>query len=390
MMIATTCPYCNALLPAADGSARLICARCGESVAREILGPNSTPLPPSTARRIEPAQTRSRWKVVAAILAVLILAGATIAVWQTRFRSRPANVVNDGDHRVIRPVDVPGLGYLPASSDVVCSIQLPLLLEKLGPEAEADPAKALTRFGLPEIVVDTIEKASGVGLKNVDQLVVGIGLQKASLPPQVVVVVVTRQPFDFPDLIRKTKASTLKRNGRTLHVAKAVGAIQVYWWSPNNRVIVGALQPRDFDEIPAEPRTGIDDFRPEIVPLIRDRVSDDSCAWLVASSEKWAQHINPYVFLGIPPFKNREDLVSPAARLRSIVVSIPHPADRKTEIQIDSKDAKAAEELRTTLIERFAHEPIEVSGEGETCRVQTPFEIARISSVLARLLQEKK
>ena len=44
-------------------------------------------------------------------------------------------------------------------------------MEKLGPEASDDPGGALVRLGLPRAVVDTIDRASGVGLKNVDQLV---------------------------------------------------------------------------------------------------------------------------------------------------------------------------------------------------------------------------
>lgn len=387
-MTPTTCPYCNAVLPTVDDGVRITCPRCGELVhiGNAPLQPVPSTLSPGAVRA---EATRSRWPVVAAAAALLAV-GAGIVIWQAGIKSRSTTPVNEQPHVVIRPVDVPGLGYLPASSDVVFTIQVPLLMEKLGPEAGDDPAKALTRFGLPEVVVDTVEKASGVGLKNVDQLVVGIGLQKASLPPQLVVVVVTRQPYDFPELLRKTKATTLKREGRTLHVAKATGVINVHWWSPNNRVLVATLQARDFDDVPAEPRVGVDHFRPEVGALIRDRVAEDACSWLVASSDKWTQHIGPYVLFGIGPFQGRNDLFAPAERLRSVVVAIPHPADRAVNLQMDLKTAAAAEELRTTLRERFEGEPIEVSGDEATCRIETAFDTSRISSILSRLLQEKK
>lgn len=385
-----TCPYCNAVLPAAPG-VRVVCARCGESVALDggsradgLIAPQAQQSTPSDA-----LQGRRPWPLFVALV-LLAAAGGAVLAWKWPLKSRSTVPVNEAERRVIQPVDVPGLGYLPPSSDVVLAIQVPLLMEKLGPEAEADPEKALGKLGLPEVVVETVEKASGVGLKNVEYLTIGIGLQKASLPPQLVVVVVTRQPYDFPDLLRRTKATSLKREGRTLHVARATGVVSVHWWSPNNRVLVGTIQPRDFDDVPLEPRTGVDHFRPEIATLIRDRVADDSCAWLAASSDNWVKHISPYIILGIGPFQGRHDLFAPAERLRSVVVEIPHPADRPVAVQMELKTAAAGGELRATLSERFAGEPIEVSGEGETCRVQTQFEVSRISSVLSRLLQEKK
>ncbi len=389
-MSTATCPYCNAVLPPAEGVARVTCPRCGESIVGSNALAGTTPTPPARMRpEVPPPVTRRRWTILAAVIILLAVASGVVFVWQTRFKSRSTVPLGEETRSVVRPVDLPGLGYLPASSDVVLAIQVPFLMDKLGPEAETDPAKALVRLGLPEVVVDTVEKASGVGLKNVEQLVVGVGIQKASLPPQLVVVVVTRQPYDLGQLLRKTKATTLKREGRTLHVAKTTGVINVHWWSPNDRVLIGTLQPRDFDEVPNKPHAGVEHFPPEIAELIRDRVADDSCAWLVASSDKWAQAINPYVFWGIPPFKNREDLVSPAERLRSVVVSVPQQYGVPVDIQIDLKTAAGGDQLRANLRERFAHEPIEVTGDGNTCRVTTPFDMARISSVLSRLLQEK-
>jgi hypothetical protein len=386
--MADTCPYCNAVLPASHGIGRKICPRCGESIGAAGGALRETPSL-SAAPIAKAGKARLRWPIAVVVLSILLL-GAGILISQTRLRSRSTMPSVESAHQVIRPVDLPGLGYLPASSDVVLAMQMPLLLEKLGPEAEADPAKALVRFGLPETVVEAIEKASGVGFKNVDQLAVGIGLQKGSLPPQLVVVVTTRQPYDFPEILRKTKATTLKKDGRTLHVAKAANGISVHWWGPNNRVLIGSLQARDFDEIPNEPILGAGQFRAEIADLIRNRVAEDSCAWMVASSDNWTRHISPYVLLGIGPFQGRHDLFAPAERLRSVVVAIPQPAERPVVVEIDLKTADAADGLRKRLTERFAGEPIDVSGEGATCQVQTAFDLARVSSILSRLVQEKK
>lgn len=395
MTTTITCPFCNALLPNGGEINRSTCVRCGEAIASEQGrgAPSSISFAKANAARAEPKAAWPAWQKLAGILGLIVIAGG-ILLWQTRFKSRPTGTIVEAPRTVVAPVDLPGLGYLPASSDVVFAVQVPLLMEKLGAEAESDPAKALGRLGLPEFLVETVEKSSGVGLKNVDQLVVGIGLQKASLPPQIVVVVITRQPFDLADILRRTKAATLKREGRTLHVAKATTganiALNVHWWSPNSRVLVGSLQARDFDDIPGEPRIGVSHLRAEIGSLIRDRVPSDSSAWLVGWSDKWDQHISPYIFLGVPPFQGRRDLLAPAERLRSLLVAIPQPADKAVSVQMDLKSQSTADEFRATLAERFTNEPITVSGDGSTCQIETAFDIARINSILARLLQEKR
>jgi len=375
----STCPFCNSLLPGPPTPAN--CPRCGEK-----LGEGAAP---QAAQRPVEVKRTSIGKVVAVGLIVTVLAGIAIVVWNNRTKSNRTGPGPDAPHAVIRPVDLPGIGYLPESCEMVMAIQMPLLMERLGPEAQADPAQAIEDLGLPDAVVETIDQTSGVGLRNVDQLVVGVSFKKGSLPPQLVVVVHTRQPYDFPALVRKAKATTLKKDGRTLHVVKSSSIPNVYWWSPNDRVLIGTIAARDFDEVPQEPKTGIDHLAPNVATLIRERVADDSCAWLAASSDKWNTHLAPYILLPISPLQGRKDLFAPAERLRNITIAIPHIADRNLDVQIDVKTAGAGEQLRTVFATRFEGEPIVVSGEGERCRLQTRFEPARIGSILGRLIQEK-
>ena len=103
-----------------------------------------------------------------------------------------------------------------------------------------------------------------------------------------------------------------------------------------------------------------------------------------------AQYLSPYVLLPISPLQGRNDLVKPAETLRSVAVSIPSSNDGKVDVQVELKTAQAGQDLRTLLADRFSGEPIEVTGEGERCRLQTPFDPARISSMVSRLIQEEK
>jgi hypothetical protein len=286
----------------------------------------------------------------------------------------------------VPPIEMPGLGYLPDSTEVILAIQLPALMDKFDADERNDPAKALANMGLPQTVIETMEKASGVGLKNVDELIIGMGFEKGSFPPQIVVVVHTRRPYDMSAVARETKARQLKRDGRTLHVVKASPVPEIYWWGPNDRVLVATLLARDFAEVPTEPRTGIGHLKPQVAELIRDRVAGDAAAWLVAFSDQWDEQIRPYTFLPFTPLKGRADLIAPAERLRSLTLAIPQPSYRPAEVQIELKSAAAGEELRTAFGQRFRGEKVEISGDGENCRLQTPFDPEQFGIFVARLV----
>jgi hypothetical protein len=271
------------------------------------------------------------------------------------------------------------------------AVQIPQLLEKLGPESAADPAGALRHLGVPDSVVEAVERVSGVGLRNVDQLVIGLGFQQGSFPPQIVVVVQTRQPYDLSAVTRRAKARMLKnrKDGRTLYVTNAAPLPEVYWGGPSDRVLVGTLFARDFEGVPIQPRVGVAHLRPELTALLRDQLPEDACAWVAATSDRWDEHLRPYAILPFTPLRGRTDLIAPAARLRSVTLAIPHGPDRPVDVRLGLKSADSAAELRAVLAERYRGEPVEVTGEEDVCRVQTPFDTARVGSVVSRLIGAK-
>jgi hypothetical protein len=259
-------------------------------------------------------------------------------------------------------------------------------LERLGPDGGADPAEALRRLGVPDPVRETIERVSGVGLRNVDQLVVGLGFQGGSLPPQIVVVVQTREPYSLAALAKQAKARTLKKNGRTLHVASASPVPEVYWWAPSDRVLVGTISARDYDRVPLAPRAGVAHLPADLGRLLRERVAEDACAWLVASSDKWDEYLVPYMILPASPLAGRRDLLPPARQLRGVAASVPADPDRLAELSVERKSAGTGEELRRTLTERFAGTDTEVTGEGETCILRTRLDRGAMEALVGRLV----
>jgi hypothetical protein len=369
-----TCPYCNGLLPAAGGA----CPRCGEGA-----GPAATSAPPGASgpRRRGPAI------VVGAVL--LMAAGSAAIFGRHHLRTAFAPATAPAKPVVLKPWDMPGLGHLPESTEAVLAIQMPFLLERLGPAAQDDPSQALTALGLPPTVAEIVDKASGVGLKNVDHLVIGLTLEGHALPPQLVIVIHARQPFDLGSIAGKAKAHEQRKDGRTLYTVKAPPLPEVDWWQAADRVLVATISPADFKGVPGAPRTGIGHLRPELATVIRDQLADDACAWFAASSDKWNQYVSPYVLLQIPPFAGRNDLLKPAERLRSVAVSIPHDPHQRVDVQIGEKSAEAGAELRGLLTVRFRGEEAEVSGEAETCRLQLENDPQRIASLFNRLIGGK-
>ncbi len=309
-----------------------------------------------------------------------------LIVWRPWRLSPDDGATPSSSVTVMRPVDLPGLGYLSAETEAILLIQLPALLEKFDPAERDDPVRALTRLGLPEALVQTIDSASGVGLKNVEQIVLGLSFEKGSLPPQAVLVIRTRQTFNVPELVQATKSRALKKDGRTLHALKAGPVGDIFWWAPDERTLVATLLSRDFESVPGQALSGIAHLKRPLQDLLRTRLADDACVGLVATSDKWDELIRPYTIFPFTPLQGRRDLLKPAGELRSVALSIPHAADGRSEIAITLKSDAVGERLRATLVERFAGEPVDVSGEAELCQIKGPAELGRIGTIVERLV----
>ncbi len=386
-----TCPFCNAMVANTTGTDRVACSRCGESFssAGRTLS-EGLPLPERLVAYPASRYVPIRWPfyVLGVMLAMGIVGVIANQLNLRKLRNNPSS--NPSSHAIIKPSEMPGLGYVPENCEAILAIQLPAFLEKMGPEAQKDPVEAIARLGFPRSLVEAIDSASGVGLKNVEQMVVGIGFERGAFPPQLFVTVHTREPYDLDALVKKRKGAPLKKDGRTLHAVKSNGVPEVLIWSPNNRVLVGTLLARDFEAIPMQPRSGIGHLKPPLTGLMKERVAEDASFWFVALSDQWAKYIRPYTWLPGSPLAGRDDLIGPADRLRTVAISLPQPAEKRVEVRIDQKSAEAATRLREIYQERFSGEEITVGGEGDTILIATDFEPQRVGSLLSRLVVEKK
>ena len=378
-MTPTACPYCNALAGSELRDGRLVCKRCGEAWPG---GP--APVATATGSALDrPLRTRTPALVV---LAVLALAGAVLVVWRPWERSESGPGSDAIVGRIYRPADVPGLGWLPDQMDAVIAVQVVALAESLGPDAAADPEKALAALGLPDAVTRAIESMSVVGLGEVSDLVLGIRFNH--IPPQMVLVLRTRTPFNPDELDRRTKSREQERDGRALHATKGGALGDVYWWAADDRTLVVTMLAKDFDDVPKQPRPRLDHLKPQLRDLMDTQVSKEACAWLVGHSETWDATVRAYAFLPLTALSARSDLIPPAGRLRSFAMSVPAP-DEKIVLTTTLKSVEAATDLRMTWTNRFAGEPVEVGGEGEVIRLSMPKDASRVGSLFGRLIGPK-
>lgn len=385
MSEALTCPFCNAVVPASGHAERMICSRCGESFA--AAGRAVTAAMPIAAQA---AARRSASPIVFVLGGLLVLgvAGAyLLGVFPKSSKTPKGATVS---HSVVKPTELAGLGYLPENCEAIIGLQMPAFLEKMGPEAAQDPVEALNRMGFPPSFAESVESATGVGLINVEQLVVGISFEKGAFPPQIFVVVHTREPYDIETVVRRRKGTSLKQDKRTLHAVKAEKSQEVLLWSPSDRVLVGALLKRDFEAIPMQPRTGTSHLKASVVRLMNERIAVDASFWMAASSDQWGKYMRPYTWLPGSPWTGRDDLIGPADRLRDVTISVPQDAEKSVSVRIDCRNADGAAKLRAAYQQRFSNEEIHVGGESETVTLETEFDPKRVGSMLSRLIGDKK
>jgi len=152
MSVPATCPYCNALVPANAPVAgdRVMCPRCGEAVGTGPVEPTVTRTETHATGTVNSRPWFVRRPALTVVLVVLIGVGLWVA-WANRhhIRSQFGGPAASEKPTVVKPANLPGLGYLPDSTEAVLAVQMPFLLERLGPEANGGPAKALAALGLP-------------------------------------------------------------------------------------------------------------------------------------------------------------------------------------------------------------------------------------------------
>lgn len=282
-----TCPYCNSQLTELTAGPRPLCPRCGEPLpGTGPSGASSASVPPSPGRGAVPSATghsnRAVAGIILAVMGAFFLVGLGYALWTQSFREKNHPKFDGGALATsTKPFELPGLGYLPADTNLVAAVRpADLLDEGLGKRLLASP-----RPRFVELALSNVEKWTGTTAANIDHLVVGASIVRPDRIPSLTLVVQTRLPYHPATIAKALGSKAVTHQDRPLFRFSFDPAGQGALWCMNERVmvlvvrVIEAVKIEDLDTIPHKPYDGASGL-PAPVREVIARMDKDSLAWV--------------------------------------------------------------------------------------------------------------
>jgi hypothetical protein len=284
------CPYCNAAVPVPPAGRRTPCPRCGETVTVPAEAQNGAAAAELPAPAAPPGAVRpSNWSVARVVLTgMLLMAAITLVYALATVPRRRANDTPDaqppGPTAETRPLPLaewPGLGYLPDDTHALAGVRLAAALESTAGRA------LLVPLGLAP---DAAGRPATFGLvpTDVEHLVFGASLR--AFPPRMTTVIRTRRPVSVDRVRTALQAGRpTDHNGKELLRGKLwAGGPDGAVWLPgrpgDDRTLIAALLPDDFDKLPPAPRPDAGRFAAPLPELLTRRLDPSALIWLAAAT----------------------------------------------------------------------------------------------------------
>jgi hypothetical protein len=310
------CPYCNAAVTVAPGTAagqRVSCPRCGDAftllqpVAAEMpaaqSGNGAPALPPADLGSLVLPPRRSNARVLAVILGVM---GCMAAVGlgfalltqgerrandkgiAQKTRRAPQPEAEAPIPALAAPDKLEALGYLPPDVGVLVGVHVAdLLAVPAGRQLLQEPIQV----GGIKMKVAQWAEWMGLRLEDIDHLVAGVKVEKGVLGLRMHAVARTRELID-PEQLRAhlhgQRPSVAGKKGVFTYVASWGGVpfpLAVY--CPDNCTVVIALGDVQRESVPAKPVADLAQFREEIRTVLRERREPGSQFWVAGYVENW-------------------------------------------------------------------------------------------------------
>ncbi len=270
------CPYCNALVPAADGAAigqHIPCPRCGEGFTVRRPAPDSSPdlqqtagggtavvaVKPEVDRR--PPAGRNKWLVAGTMLGVMAVMAAVALAYA--LYTQPERRDHD------QPPMQEALRWLPPDSTVIAGVRVADLNRS---DAGRDLLNHLFQVGKVDLNADMLQRWTGLNLGDIDLFVVGVRAEDG-LAPRTVVVVRTLRPYDA-EAVKKVLAAdpAVAASGKALFRGKPqeLGLRPVVWFADARTLVFGALE-KHLDAMPDRPAENLDALPPAVKEAARTR-----------------------------------------------------------------------------------------------------------------------
>jgi hypothetical protein len=312
------------------GGQRLPCPRCGESFTLLTTEPPaSTDIshspPCATGFEIEPRVQGNRWLLNKPFKAnrrtALILLGvmAFMAIGALAYALHTQQFRRDNDKGIVKenpkrrppidedfstddlptaPAKLAALTWLPPDTNIVLGVHVrELLADPSGKSLLTQPIK----IGDTPVRVAAIVGWTGFNLNEIDHLVLG---EKADdpLPPPfafaapVTLVVRTRQDYDAEKLLHDLKAERAgAASGRPVYQFARPNAPfgKLSICCVDSRTAVYAVLPNHLNDIPAAPRTDLEQLPRELRDVLRNRVDPVGPLWIAGHSDDWKKSALP-------------------------------------------------------------------------------------------------
>jgi hypothetical protein len=319
-VVTLTCPYCNApalVQPDTSPGRRITCARCGEfyiirAVPQDVGAdlsvdaPNTNSViealslsdaPFSGAPLYKGPRPQKNGLLGGAILGVMLLMaglGLSYALYtqrerranDTAMKKRPdrslfSSIRSEAQLEPISPWRLPALGYLPPGMNLVAGLHVAELARDNAGRQVLDQ-----RFQIGRVAVQPgqIARWCGLPLEDIDHVVLGIASEDPILP-RAVLIVRTNRPFQ-PESIRLALKGTSVPGSNKKHLYQFNldnPAVQILVWCIDGRTLAMALIPSHLEEVPAEPRTGLDHLQDRLRTTLKERVESGALLWIAGA-----------------------------------------------------------------------------------------------------------
>ena len=182
------------------------------------------------------------------------------------------------------PSQWPGLGYLPADTDIVAGFEVGQMLSDAHGRDLLDTLLAVLNLHETDL-----ESWTGIKIDDLDYALFGAKIQDRVLP-RMTLVVETRRDYDQAKLQSKLKVGRrTERDGRTLfRFRPSETSLEATVWFAGERTLVFSLIPEDFAEVPVKPSAPSQALAPALIGLLQP-MTDATHVWLIGQARNWGR-----------------------------------------------------------------------------------------------------
>jgi hypothetical protein len=251
--------------------------------------------------------------VVMAAMAMVALLFALSTKADRRRRDHPELERIDSMTRTIpiAPGSLPALGFVPEDSTLIAGLHLA--------ELRADSTSRALLETLLGHVTNTgatkLERWTGLGIDEIEHLVLALETERQLLLPSAVLIVQTRAPYNREKLQAALKAGRpITRGTRSLYrFGLGETAMEGVLWYASEVCFVVSLAVQDFDSVPVAPNFDSRRFPEAMRLLLNERMTAGTPAWLIGHGIDWDKWLKSPLVPVLPG-----DLSSKLASVRTL------------------------------------------------------------------------